>query len=74
MIGQLVYDELENIRREAVLSSSMYSPSTAPATQIRTGAEMAVSQEYSLLGLCHSSVIMTAKSIILTVNTVNGDQ
>jgi hypothetical protein len=74
MIGQLVKDELENIRKEAVLSSSMYSASIARATQIRPGADMAVGQDYSLLGLCHSSIIRTAKSVILILETASGDQ
>ena len=38
MVGQLVNDELENIREEAVLSLSVYSVSIARATQIRPGA------------------------------------
>jgi hypothetical protein len=74
MIGQLVNDELENIRKEAVLFSSMYSASIALATQIRPGAEMALGQDYSLLGLRHSSIIKTAKSVILILETVSGDQ
>jgi len=74
MIGQLVNDELENIRSEAVLSSSMYSTSIARVTQIRPGAEMTVGQDYSLLGLSHSSIIRTAKSVILILETVSGDQ
>jgi len=74
MIGQLVNDELENIRKEAALSSSMYSANIALATQIRPDAEIPIGQDYSLLGLCHSSIIRTAKSVILIVETVSGDQ
>jgi len=74
MIGQLVNDELENIRKEAVLSSSMYSASIARATQIRPGGETTVGQDYSLLGLSHSSIIRTAKSVILILETVSGDR
>jgi hypothetical protein len=74
MIGQLVNDELENIRKEAALSSSMYSASITLDLQIRPGAEMSIGQDYSLLGLCHSSIIRTAKSVILILQTVSGDQ
>ena len=74
MIGQLVNNELENIRKEAVLSSSKYSASIARATQIRPGAEITVGQDYSLLGLSHSSIVRTVKSVILILETVSGDQ
>jgi hypothetical protein len=72
MIGQLVNDELENIWKEAVLSSSMYSASMARATQIRPDAEMTLGQDYSLYGLSHSSIIRTAKYVILILETVRG--